>query len=262
MDSNIINDFDKLNFWFIANDVFISDQKTVTIDFNSPHRKWQSKNIYIHSENCESNNNCQHSCFAVKNAEEAKYLGLYIDAAWKTKNHVEHLIKKLRQLMPAIYNISKILNYKNKLAVLDALVTSQLRYGIEIYGFAPTYLLERLQKSMNKLVKILFANKNIYKSTSTLYKEFKILSVTKLRDYVIILNNYFNNEHKCKDGPKTNYLREKTLRFKIPLIKNNYGMKCKNYYIPKTFNKLPTELTSLTTFSQIKVLIKKWLIGE
>jgi hypothetical protein len=164
--------------------------------------------------------------------------------------------------MPLLYNLKNILNNKMKALVFDALVTSQIRYGIEIYGFGPNHLIDRLQKTQNKLVKILFASKYKYKSAKTLFKEFQILTIYKLRDYVVITNNYFNDVFKVKDSRKVNYMREKTIRYYVPMIKNNFGMRCENYYVPRTFNALPDTLINLPTFHQVKRATKDWLINN
>jgi hypothetical protein len=134
--------------------------------------------------------------------------------------------------------------------------------GIEIYRFAPTYLIDKLQRTQNKVIKILFGNNEHYKSTANLCKEFGILNVTQLRDYTVIMNNFFNNEFKIKDCHKLSYLRDKTVKFKIPMVKNNYGFRTKKHYVPLIFNKLPDELLILNNYRQLKRMVRKWLIDS
>ena len=262
MESNLQTDFDILNNWFLVNDVFINDTKTTAIMLSSPHRICNPVNLFIHSEFCNNLNDCSQTCMPVQNVEEAKYLGFTVDKFWKHKLHIATLIKKLRQMMPIFYKIKNVLSDKNKLIFFDALVVSHLRYCIEIYGFGPKYLIDRLQKTLNKLVKVFFLKNGAYKSTTNLFKEFKILSVSKLRDYTVILNNYFKKEHKDKDCFKTEYLRPNTVRYNIPMIKTKYGLQCKNYYIPTLFNKLTPELSTLTSFQQVKREVRKWLLNN
>jgi hypothetical protein len=121
-------------------------------------------------------------------------------------------------------------------------------------------LLDRLQKTQNKLVKILFNRNGTDKPSTELMKEHAILSVSKLRDFTVILKNYFKTEHKLKDSFKFNFLREKTIRYKIPIIKNKYGLKCLNHYVPATFNKLPAALINLPNYNQAKRKVKIWLV--
>jgi hypothetical protein len=259
---NLQNDFDKLNDWFLDNDVFINETKTNLITISSPHRKFVPPNLFIHSELCKkSEAGCSKTCTRVETINEAKYLGLRIDYLWKHHSHIFYIINKLRQLMPTLYNLKPILNGKNKLIVYNALVLCHILYGIEIYGFAPEYLVDKLQRTHNKVIKLLFGSSRHYESTASLMKKHGILTIVKLRDYMIIKNNYFNNENKVKDNRKYNYLRDKTIRFNIPLVKNSYGAKCLNHYIPTVFNKLPTELLNLSNYGQVKKLVKKWLLS-
>jgi hypothetical protein len=163
-------------------------------------------------------------------------------------------------MIPFLYKIKYVLNNRNKKIVLDALIVSHLRYGIELFGFAPSYLIDRLQKVFNKTIKVLFSKANQVKSTTSLCKEFEILNVNNLRNLVIILNNYYLNDFKYKDTSKINFLRENSLRFTVPLVRNTYGLKCKDHYIPTIFNKIPTELQNLKSFRTVKTQIKKWLL--
>ena len=245
METNLELDFDNLNNWFLQNDLFINDTKTFSIDFYSPQRKYSTNSLFIHTQDCTEGNRCKETCNVIEQVTECKYLGMHIDSYWKHNFHVKKLINKLRQMLPFFYHIKTVLNNKNKQIVFDAMVTSHLRYGIEVYGFASAYQLERLQKVQNKLVKVLFLKNNQYIPTNLLFKEHNILTVTKLRDYIILLNNYFNHQHKQKDDFKLNFLRDKTVRYKIPLIKNQNGLKCKNHYIPTLFNNLPPQLNNL-----------------
>jgi hypothetical protein len=262
MEFNLQTDFNNLNLWFKENDLFISDSKTCCLPISSPHRKYEPRKLTIHTDKCKVSNNCDYVCVPVQSVVDTKYLGFYIDKYWKHSQHIFTLIKKLRQMMPTLYKIKPLLNDRNKLIVFDALVTSHIRYGIEIYGFAAEYLIERLQKTLNKILKIFFNKNGIYKSSHKLMKEYGILTVKNLRDYIIILKHYFNNDYKFKDNLKTKYLRDTTVKFKIPIIKNNYGLKSKEYHIPFIFNKLPLELINLNNYSQIKTRIKRWLLDN
>ena len=183
MEENLRLDFDNLNRWFLRNDLFISSGKTFSLDLSTSHRKFLSNDIFIHSENCSPNGDCKISCFKVTKVTEAVYLGLGVDSCGKHDYHINLLINKLRKMIPFFYKIKSLLNEKNKLIVYDAMVTSHLRYGIEVYGFAPLYQIDRLQKIQNKIVKVLFSKSTQYKSSAQLLEEHNILNVIKLRDY-------------------------------------------------------------------------------
>lgn len=79
-----------------------------------------------------------------------------IDKNWKFHGHIEALIKKIRMTLPMLYSIKNYLGKKSKLALFEAWIMSHIRYGCTIYGFTTTGYVTRLQKILNKALKILF----------------------------------------------------------------------------------------------------------
>jgi hypothetical protein len=259
--NNIQYDFDKINEWLINNDVYISDKKTVNMLIKTPHMKQNSLNLIVHTESC-NNYNCKTNCETLQEVGDAKYLGISLDSKWKFDEHINNLVKKLRRLLPKLYQLKDILNTKNKLAIYNAWVVSHLRYGIELYGFASQYLIMRLQRIQNKIIKVLFKTKNDQRDTQTLYKQYKILNINNLRDFVVIIKNYFNDDYKIKDVSNKTSLRETSIRFTVPLWRNDYGKRCKKHYIPVIFNKLPVNLQKayFTSFKKLKLQLVDWLL--
>ena len=133
------------------------------------------------------------------------------------------------------------------------------RYGIEIYGQASKTHIDRVQKVQNKIITILFKNKNTC-TTSDIFKKHKILNIRKLRDFIIITKNYFDNTYKITSNTKAKILRETTYRHEVPSIRNDYGKQSRTYYIPKVFNKLPTNLININGIKKSKIEVKKFLL--
>lgn len=265
MISNLQKDFDMLNGWLMENELYISEDKTVQIDITVPKMKnIQKNNIVNHSENCQlmkygrNSKSCNETCKKIQNTQSAKYLGLQIDSHWNFKQHIINLINKLRQMMPKLYNVRSVINLKNKMILYEAWISSLLRYGIEIYGFASDYLLNRLQRVQNKVVKVLFGNNE--NKTEDIYSKNNILKVKQLRDYTIILKYYHTNMYKNYDKKKSKILRQTTQKYEIPQWSNTYGLRNKNYYIPSIFNKLPKQLLNIKSTKERKSRIKQILI--
>ena len=188
-----------------------------------------------------------------------KYLGMILDSNWNFKDHINYVIRKTRAFLPKLYFLKNSLNLKNKKILFDALIQSQIRYAIEVYGFASLTNLNRLQKLQNKTVKILFANKYCYKSQE-IFKKYEIMRVQQLRDFTIIKKDFYKmktmrNEKKLnkKYDTKTTYvLPGKTI--------NNFGQRREQFYIPQLINKLPEKLWDLDKIGEIKKFTKNWLI--
>jgi hypothetical protein len=267
MMANLQTDFDSINAWFIENEVYISETKTVNMTIKTPHMKTiQKVLIYIHSDNCKYlklgvKGACSKTCTAVEDCVSSKYLGLTIDSNWKHTVHIEGLITKLRQQIPKLYQVRNILNNKNKLMLYYAWVESHLRYGIEVFGFAQDYLVQRLQRVQNKIVKLLFKT-NDTQSTKELYKKFGILNIRKLRDYIVVQNNFFDNEFKTVKTKQVGFLRDTSLRLNVPLWRNQYGLRNRQCYVPKIFNNLPQNVKSITNFNTLKRELKLWMLEQ
>jgi len=159
--------------------------------------------------------------------------------------------------MPKLYQIHHILNLENRKGVYFAWVESHLRYGIELYGFTSEDNINRLQKIQNKIIKILFKNNDV-QPTNELYKELKILNIKGLRNYVVLLKNYFNVFNSI-DKTVLNS-RRVSLHLKAPLWRNLYGKRHTDFYIPELFNTLPKEMWFLPSFNNVKKSLHNWLL--
>lgn len=265
MMKNLQYDFNILNDYFIENELFISGEKTIQMDVTVPKMKkkqeiWiikhfgDCKNLVL----CDPTQLCSEKCTKLEKKITTKYLGLQIDQNWNFKAHIAECIKKLRQLIPKIYSLKKLLNNKQKKIVYESWIGSILRYGIEIYGLSSDYLIQRLQKIQNKLVKIMFGNKTNLK-TSKLFFNNEILKIRELKEFIIITKNYYNNTHKILPL-NADKLREGKRKFNMPIWNNSYGKRRKSWYIPSIFNKLTTELLNHTNLNELKILLREHMI--
>jgi hypothetical protein len=253
------SNFNKITDWFTINDLYLNEQKTVTLNVASPHNNKQPYSIFIHKNNCNLQN-CNINCTKLVTVDSTKYLGFTVDQAWRHEEHIDNLIQKLRSTMHKLFQLKYILNVKNKLKIYDAWVISHITYGIEIYGFASEHLIKRLQRTQNKIVKMFFKG-NDDLTTEMLFKKHKLFNITQLRDYTVIKNNFFVNNYKHVDQYKVEYLRDETIRFPLPLWKNEYGKRNKSYYIPLIFNKLPKEFKDVVSYNKLKTLYKTWIFA-
>jgi len=136
--------------------------------------------------------------------------------------HIENLVTRLRQFLPTLYHVRHMLDLKSKKMLYYAWIESLLRYGIEVYGFAANSYINRLQKAQNKIIKTLFKNSKKLK-TIQLFTELNILTITQLRDYVTVYNNYFSQKFKTVSQSKIQFLRKTTYRYTVPFSRNEYG---------------------------------------
>ena len=148
---------------------------------------------------------------------------------------------------------------KNKLKIYYAWIDSIIRYGIETYGFAKQVHINTLQRTQNKILKILFKNDDDER-TCDIFTRTKILNVRQLRDYCILVNNYYSTKYKIANVIKTDLLRKTTYRYEIPKIKNDYGKNTRNYYVPAAFNKVPNSLLGLSSNKLVRKELKNFIL--
>jgi hypothetical protein len=252
MMTKLQDDFNIIQQWCFENEVFISEEKTVQMDIKTTH-SFIHEETFIHLFN--NSNNKEY--IKLKKVNSAKYLGVQIDKNWKFEDHVNLLIKKLRQILPKLYHITNMLNEKNKKLIYDALVESNIRYGIEVYGNATKTTILRLQKIQNKIIRVLFQRKKPCKVSELMAKE-KILNIEGLTDYVIIIKHYFDLSTKFNNLKNKSSMRN--VKLKVPLWRNLYGKMRRHYYSNTKFNNLPETLKNLESFSKLKKDLKEHII--
>jgi hypothetical protein len=212
--------------------------------------------IVAHTINCGLTRDC--TCALLNKVNNARYLGLQIDKNWKFYDHIDNLILKLRRVIPTFYKIRNLLNVNNKKLIFEAMVMSLTRYANTIYGSTSVNLIARVQKVINKAIKVLFNNDRTKKRTQLLYEELKIMNVKQSIIYTNLTQNYFKTDFKIK---KSRNVRKDNNWLVEPMWRNSYGKRGMAFQIPHQFNKLPTELRNLTSIYKVRKEIKKWLIN-
>ena len=114
-----------------------------------------------------------------------KYLGIIIDEFITFKEHINHLVNKLKQYCGIFYKFRSRLPKKCLRTIYFAMIHSHLNYGVAIYGNTTTSQLEPLLKINNKILRIL-QSKPLKTPVEQLYNNYNTLQITELRDYNII----------------------------------------------------------------------------
>lgn len=152
--------------WLISNKLTLNVTKSNWIDFSKPTK--DGKNITLDIDGK-----------ILKEVEYTKYLGIIIQKDLKWDVHVSSLINKLNSHIPLYYQIRNTLSNKQKIMIYKALALSKLIYGIELYSKVSKQWLKQLQKTQNRLLKILL-KEPILLSTNLLHKKYDILKIEDL----------------------------------------------------------------------------------
>ena len=172
--SSAKNCLERLNEWFIENKLSLSIEKSNYVIYHTSRRKITNafNNIIIQNS-------------TIKRVTEVEYLRLVIDEHMNWRSHVNKICAKLAKYFSVFYNIRKQIPQKLCHTLYYAFIYSRIQYGIKVYGTACKTILNQLQVTQNKLLKVLFS-KNYRYHTDELYQELKKLKIEDICNIAIL----------------------------------------------------------------------------
>jgi hypothetical protein len=164
---------------------------------------------------------------------------MHIDNNFNWKTHVTAVCSRLRSVLSKLYHLNRVVSKKTMLVVYYALADSVIGYGLSVYGRTFQTYLDEIKKLQIRSMKYLVSKKtknNLRGDYDRLYKICKILPIHQRVQYMIAVENYFNNEYKVF---KQNKYRTKNVRankYVQNSAKNYYGKRANIFMIPKIYN--------------------------
>lgn len=195
-----------------------------------------------------------------------KYLGLYIDQHLSWSNHIQCLTKKISPVIGILYKISYIIPSHIKRIIYYSLIHSHLQYLSIVWGNAYHVHLEYLKRLQNKAIKNIY-NLPRLTPTITLYKNANIMNIATLTTYetCLMVQNYVNNNVLTRNVPQLPQHNQGT-RNKLKLFlhtpNTNYGKNMIVFKGYQTYNKLPSDITSINVKYNMRLFkskLRKWL---
>ena len=209
----------------------------------------------------------------IQRVESAKYLGVWIDEKLKFDKQFEMVKKKLEDTVKALICTRKILNYKAKFLIYNALFKSHIDYCSITYmdklNKKQMTILEKLQK---KAIRLLFkAKMNVH--TGKLFKLSNITPIGKLykNEAVKFVYKYMSELDKYDqplairkiilNTPKNERTRIHDDKSRIKL-KNNYKAGQCIYNLINTWNQTNKQNRMAGNFWILKKMIKEEALNE
>ena len=94
------------------------------------------------------------------------------------------VLSSLSKRIGALKSIAKVSNFKTRLSVCSSLVMSRILYMLPLFGGAPNYMLDALQKKQNEAMRLVTKRKwddrGQLTSTRELLKQCNFLSVRQM----------------------------------------------------------------------------------
>jgi exonuclease III len=247
-------DFNILVEWSHDNCLYINMKKTVCMHFCIKSMRGQNKlNLICHDYECLHNFHTSCNCKCISQVSSCVYLGLHVDEDFSWKNHVNHLVSKLRTVVREMTFARSRLTYSAKRIVYHSIAHSHLNYGITAWGSANlTPLLDIQKKILYKM-----CTKTHQNSVTNLYKFWNVLPVNKIFEVKILELKYFEHHGTIRQHPYST----RSSRFDVivePRSENKYFERTFEYIVPRLWNTLPEDLKNCQSIITVKRKLKKW----
>ena len=132
----------------------------------------------------------------LKYKENTRHLGLLLDHKLTWESHIKELNKKLIKYTGNFSNIRHCPPVSCRHTVYNAVISSRLNYGSEIYTNTTEKFIRPLIVTQNKILRVL-QFRNIKTPINNLYREFGVLKLTDMHDFNIccILHKFMYLRH-------------------------------------------------------------------
>lgn len=187
-----------------------------------------------------------------------KYLGLVVDSHLTWVPHIDYVSMKIRHIIAIMYRAKSIIPRDVRRLIYFAMIHSQFKYMVELWGSAPMLHLKRLQILQNRVVRnilelpYLTARESLFNN-----QEFDILPIKgiyesslatfvfkRIKGLVLSELNFETFEHSYPSRGRLNLRR--------PKCRLDISQRRVSYSGPIVFNKLPPDCKASTSIHLFK----------
>ena len=257
---------DRLKLYLEANYLHINVSKSKYLHFKPPRKKVQlpETQIMFNGQPLDS-------------VDDIRFLGVIIDHKLSWKKHVKTVTNKVRCSIGQLYNMSRVIPYKLRTTIYNAIINSQLSYAIPVWGgfdghdsLQEIFLLQK--RALRNLFSIKKTSLHVRGHTKKVFSQYNILTVYNIYSYMTIL-------HLAK------LIASKTPLYLYDLMRLGYSSETRNnrvyephlslkhymnnfcYQGPKLWNVISSSstycesITAAPTISCLKSRLKKFFIN-
>ena len=170
--NNMNRELNKIIIWLHTNKL------TLNVD--------KSNYIIFSRQKITTHNDIKIDNTTLKRIYETKFLGVYIDAKLSWKTHVSYIKNKISKGIGILCKARKSLTTDALVTLYYSFIYPYLSYCLEIWGACYTTYLNALFLQQKRILRIITSSE-WRASTTPIFKSLKILSITKLYTYRILL---------------------------------------------------------------------------
>lgn len=242
--------------WLLQNHLKINASKTLYMVFSLKGK--QDINIDIKIGNK-----------AINRTDKYDYLGIIIDNQLNFSEHTNRIRKKLASLSGVLHRCAACLTRKKQKMIYGAMIETHIRYMMPIWTAARKTDIQRVQVAQNRALKRLYGFHWSY-STSTLYKELKLLKIENLNklEEIKLIHKIANRQIKTNITLQMvsdvhNYPTRRRRDLAIPWSRTNLKKNSVTIRSMEAYNQIPQNIKSLPTMRSFTRRAKEYLmIGQ
>ena len=234
--------------WMVANNLSINVSKTKCILFRSSKSKPPPTNLTVTLRNIK-----------IEQVTTMKFLGVHIDEHLTWTGHIRHLQNKLRSTLGVVSRIKPFLRQGSMLTLYHSLINSHLQYCITNWCIGNKTLINKLQKTCNKFIRMA-CNLRHYRDVTDVRKTHQLLTINQLLTKEIAVFMFKQNSGKNPDVFRNVFVKsisQYNTRNRSKLIpkpcSSSLCQQSISYQGPAIWSKLPiffkNEKMSVVTFS-------------
>ena len=234
--------------WMVANNLSINVSKTKCILFRSSKSKPPPINLTVTLRNMK-----------IEQVTTMKFLGVHIDEHLTWTGHIRHLQNKLRSTLGVVSRIKPFLRQGSMLTLYHSLINSHLQYCITNWCIGNKTLINKLQKTCNKFIRMA-CNLRHYRDVTDVRKTHQLLTINQLLTKEIAVFMFKQSSGKNPDVFRNVFVKsisQYNTRNRSKLIpklcSSSLCQQSISYQGPAIWSKLPiffkNEKISVVTFS-------------
>ena len=138
-----------LHRWFSANKLCVNVKKTKSMLFHSPHKFNRENNLIL-----------TFGTDMVEQVSVFKYLGMYLDPTLMFNNHIDHIVKKVRQRVRILWRMRGFISCELAKSLYISLIDPVYNYCSEVYDGCFLNANSELQVSQNQALRAVLKRDN------------------------------------------------------------------------------------------------------
>lgn len=240
--------------WCLVNKLSINIKKTKVLPYYSARQKnfLEDHVIKINKQ-------------ALEQVKVYTYLGIRLDSNLSMKNHLDHLHRAALPMLYSLANIRKFIDTRTAVLVFKAHILSRLEYGSALCVGANNLHVERLQKLVNKSLRICFYGARDA-NVVDMHLKARILPL-KVRRNIALMKIMYGRILNERNSISVNKSCTRTRgsiypRLEIPFPKSESFRRSVTYQGPARWLALPNKLKLYESLEEFSKNLKEWYIAE